>query len=148
MHDGLTINAAAELCSSIQTLPMRELFITIADAKNTTPFHCISPILCSVFKFSNYTAVDLTLRIMALEGQVTFGIARLRYFRSKRSSMLHIPYAYVLTREEDDGEEEEDKLSVDPKRGKTINIYTKEREGKAPCRLPEPEPEAEHHCRC
>jgi hypothetical protein len=37
-------------------------------------------------------------------------------------------------------------LSVDPKRGKTIDLYTKERR-KTPCRLPKPEPKAEYQCR-
>jgi hypothetical protein len=36
----------------------------------------------------------------------------------------------MLTREEDDGEEEDDdELSADPKRRKTMNLYTKGREG-------------------
>jgi hypothetical protein len=38
---------------------------------------------------------------------------------------------------------EEAQLSVDPKRVKTINLYTKERR-KTPCRLPKPEPNAEY----
>ena len=48
----------------------------------------------------------------------------------------------MLTREEDDGEEEEDELSVDPKRGKTMDLYTKEREGKlhADCQSRSPKP--------
>jgi len=37
-------------------------------------------------------------------------------------------------------------LSVDPKREKTIDIYTKERR-KTPCRLPKLEPRAEYLCR-
>jgi len=41
-------------------------------------------------------------------------------------------------------------LSIDPKREKTIDLYTKEREGKlhADCqsRLPKPEPKAEYQC--
>jgi hypothetical protein len=35
-------------------------------------------------------------------------------------------------------------LFVDSKREKTIDLYTKEIEGKTPCWLPKPEPEAEH----
>ena len=53
----------------------------------------------------------------------------------------------MLTREDDGEEDEEDELSVEPKRGKTMNLYIKEREGKAQCRLPKPEPNAEYQCR-
>jgi hypothetical protein len=47
-----------------------------------------------------------------------------------------------LTREEDDGEEEEDELSVDPKRRKTMDLSTKGREGKlnADCQSRRPMP--------
>jgi len=43
--------------------------------------------------------------------------------------------------------EEEDELSVDPKRRKNYRlIYERERR-KAQCRLPKPEPNAEYQCR-
>jgi hypothetical protein len=47
----------------------------------------------------------------------------------------------LLTREEDDGQEEEE-FSVDPKREKIMNLYTKEREGKlhANCQSRSPKP--------
>jgi len=48
-----------------------------------------------------------------------------------------------LTREED---AEEDELSIEQKKGKTINFYMKKREGKTQCRLPKPEPNAEYQC--
>jgi hypothetical protein len=46
----------------------------------------------------------------------------------------------VLTREDDE-------LSVDPKRRKTMDLYIKEREGKTQCRLPKPESNAKYQCR-
>jgi len=51
----------------------------------------------------------------------------------------------LLTREEDDGEEEE--LSVDPNRRKNYGlIYERERR-KTSCRLLKPKPNAEYQCR-
>ena len=53
----------------------------------------------------------------------------------------------MLTREDDREEDEEDESSVEPKGGKTMDLYMKEREGKTQCRLPKPEPNAEYQCR-
>ena len=52
----------------------------------------------------------------------------------------------MLTREDDGEEDEEDELSVYPKRRKTMDLYMKERR-KTQCRLPKPEPNAEYQCR-
>jgi hypothetical protein len=52
--------------------------------------------------------------------------------------------SYVLTRE-DDGEEDE--LSVDTKRRKTMDFIYKRERRKTQCRLPKPEPNAEYQCR-
>jgi len=52
-----------------------------------------------------------------------------------------------LTQEDDGDEDEEDELSIDPKRRKTMDLHIKRERRKTQCRLPTLEPNAAYQCR-
>jgi len=53
----------------------------------------------------------------------------------------------VLTREDDGEEDEEDELSVDPKRRENYGLIYERARRKTQCRLQKPEPNAKYQCR-
>jgi hypothetical protein len=94
---------------------------TILDKLPANPKEAFTTLLCCATDQNLWDALGHVLRQAApVDGPNTCS-ERQDAQRKKRN---------LLTREEDDGIEEEDELSVDPKRRKTMDLYTKEREGK------------------